>query len=150
MVAWWRCRAVRPRGTVRLVVVTGLYSSNIKEWWPDAKPFIERALERSMGEYEAEDIRAALEINDMQMWVAVDDEKVIAVMVTQIVNYPRKRFCDLVLGAGTRLDEWKPGLRMIQDWAKFNKCDALRIFGRKGWVRSLGMAENFTVMSMEV
>ncbi len=130
--------------------MTGLYASDIEHWWPDAEPFVARALERGDGEWIPEDIYACLKTRDMQAWAAVDDGLIVAVMVTQIVCYPRKRYCDLVLCSGERMNKWLPAIEMIKAWAVSQKCHGIRLFGRKGWLKALNMKEVYTVMVGEV
>lgn len=130
-------------------MVTGLPAARIEEWWPQFKPFVERSLAEGMGEWTANDILAAIKINEMQAWAAYDG-KIVAGMVTQILNYPRKRICDLILASGERMDDWVHWIGFIKGWAKNEGCHYVRVMGRRGWLRKLGMNEFYTVMGTEV
>lgn len=130
-------------------MVTGLPAARIDEWWDEFKPFVERALAEGMGEWNADDIRASLRINDMQAWAAYDGHMV-AAMVTQVVVYPRKKFCDIVLLAGERMADWMAQFPMLKAWAMAMGCDALRVMGRRGWLRAAKMNEFYTVMGVEL
>lgn len=127
----------------------GLSAARMDEWWGEFLPFVERALAEGMGEWNADDIRAAIKLNEMQAWGAYDGS-IVAGMVTQIINYPRKRVCDLLLASGERMADWLPALAYVKAWAKQEGCSCVRVMGRRGWLRALDMNEYYTVMGTEV
>lgn len=127
----------------------GLPAARLDEWWGEFLPFVERALAEGMGEWNAEDIKAAIKLNEMQAWAAYDG-KMVAGMVTQILNYPRKRVCDLLLASGERMADWLVWIDFIKAWAKREGCHVVRVMGRRGWLRTLNMDEFYTVMGTEV
>jgi hypothetical protein len=117
--------------------VTGIPRHQVHELWGQVKPLIEAALSRGRGEMLAEDVLGFLVSGDMQLWIARDD-RIRAICVTEIVQFPRLKVCRLALGAGSGLRLWSHGKAVIKSWAQSQGCNELWGGGRKGWSRVLG------------
>ena len=74
---------------------------------------------------------------DMQLWIATEDKKIIAALITQIIPYPQKKILRLISLAGDEFDKFKGCLDMVESFATSNHCTALEMWGRKGWKRLL-------------
>ena len=59
-----------------------------------------------------------------------------SVIVTEIVDYPKRAVCRIWL-AGGDMDELVEAEKSIVEWAKSHGCDGMEIIGRKGWERQL-------------
>ena len=59
-----------------------------------------------------------------------------SVIVTEIVDYPKRAVCRIWL-AGGEMDELIEAEKSIVEWAKSHGCDGMEIIGRKGWERQL-------------
>lgn len=125
--------------------VCGIEARYIETFWPQAAPHLERALARGRGEYAIDDIRAAIEARDMQLWVYGKFAKVAAAAVTEIRRYPRKTVCVVILTGGDSRTGWKEAARRIEEWAKAQGCTEIRAYGRRGWARAVGWLELDTV-----
>ena len=55
-------------------------------------------------------------------------------VVTQIIDFPRKRYLEIVFAIGN-LDELKGIYPRLEQFARDNLCDGMRAFGRQGWMR---------------
>jgi len=109
--------------------------------WPAVKHFVERAVASGLGRIDADDVKAQLLEGGMQLWALVTAEgepEVLAVLVTEIMQYPRKRVLDLALMAGDRMDVWLEALPLLEEWAAAHGIDQVQIHGRKGWERVTG------------
>lgn len=126
--------------------IIGIDKDQVLSVWHKIDHHIARALERGLGEWEPGDILSALLLRDMQLWSAED---LSAVAVTQIVNYPQVKICDVVLLAGSGLADWKGNL-IIENWAKQNGCSFLRCYGRRGWARAVGWSERQAIAVKEL
>ena len=73
----------------------------------------------------------------MQLWLAMEDEEILAAMVSQIVSYPRKRILRIIAIGGGQMDRWLPFLPGLEEWALENGATALEAWGRKGWLKVL-------------
>ena len=59
-----------------------------------------------------------------------------SVIVTEVVDYPKKAVCRIWL-AGGEMDELIEAEKSIVEWAKSHGCSGMEIIGRKGWERQL-------------
>lgn len=80
-----------------------------------------------------EDLFNYLENREMQLWIYRDPHGVAAVCVTEIVSYPRKKYCRIFIGTGRNRRDWQHHRKSIEEWAKAQKCDGMESFARKGW-----------------
>lgn len=119
--------------------MTGVLAGDLDYVWPTVEPIIQRALDRSRGEYLAEDIHGFIKRREMQLWAAVCDGEIKAVCLTEIVSFPRLKVCRLVIAAGEGMRHWiKPGTEILKAWAKAQGCEEIRGGGREGWSKALG------------
>ena len=78
-----------------------------------------RAALRGYGEMTAIDILKAVSDRDMQLWVVLEAEKVVAVVVTRIVKHPSKTVASVVVLAGDNLHEWMHLLEeVLEPWSR--------------------------------
>ena len=126
----------RHSSTRSLVSFAGIPSKDIWAVWGSVKSFIQDGLA------EGESIDTILErltATSCQLWVAWDDEKIIAACVTEIVIIGSRKVCNVISCGGTRMDEWLGiSLPVIEAWAKEHQCTAMRFPEiRPGWRRVL-------------
>ena len=67
------------------------------------------------------------------LWLAYEDPTVYAAAVTALVN----GVCEIVACGGEDLEKFLPLLKDLEEFARAEKCRAMRIYGRKGWIRVL-------------
>lgn len=117
--------------------LTGVVAADIEHVWPVIAPLLQRAVDKSQGDMSVDDIRDALTKRDMQLWVWTENTEITACLVTQIVDYPRRRVCQMPFIAGRSMKLWLACESMIAAWAKEHDCTQLEGFARKGWLRVL-------------
>ena len=100
--------------------------------WEYVEPFIKTGLERG-SVFTLEQIREGLLTSNFQLWVWQKHE-ILAVLVTAVID----KACVLLCSAGTEMREWSQHIDLVEDWAKSNGCERIRVQGRKGWSRVLG------------
>lgn len=93
------------------------------------KEKLRKALAIAGDTYTLDDI--LIEIQEGRMQSFVEGE---SWAVTQIVDFPRKRYLEIVFAVGN-LDELKAIYPRIEAFAKDNLADGMRAFGRAGWIR---------------
>lgn len=108
--------------------------------WPHVAPELQRAVERSDGRYEVEDVRAAIEAGEMNLWIVLAGHDLEMVLVTQIIDYPRKRLCALPFIAGRNRREWMHFLEEIGKFAEERGCMEFEGYARKGWLKDTDAA----------
>ena len=107
--------------------------------WDEVVPLIEAALKHSEGEVIPEDLVKPIKIGKMQLWVALSDG-VIAAMITEIVVYPRKRVLRVITIAGKDghgMSKWYGFLPLVEGFALSNNCSSLEAWTRKGMAKKL-------------
>jgi len=105
--------------------------------WDQIESHLERAVPHSEGELEPDDFMSALADGEMQLWVALQEDIIVASMITQIASYPRKRVLKIITIAGEDMHKWIDNLYMVEDWALEHGCTSLECWGRKGWLKVL-------------
>lgn len=118
------------------MVLTGIKSEHLQEWWPQAWPLLRPAVERG-GHMTAESVYKGLRECDLQLWVATDSDAMKAACVTEISQWPATRECTVVLCGGQDSSGWLHLLATIEAWAKAADCRRMMIDGRAGWIRKL-------------
>lgn len=113
-----------------------LSSAQIDAQWYELGPYLER-FERETQLASAEVIRAACLKGDKQLW-AIHDHMICGVVVTQVLESPKGRVCEVYAACGACSRE---GIREVyvhlQLWAAEAGCKFIRTYGRKGWKRVL-------------
>lgn len=124
--------------------------------WSQVEPLLDKLIAKSNERFKGIDILHDLLINKQQLWIVWDEEqdfKIIAMLTTEIFEYPRKRNLVAQNCAGSRLDEWFDDIyKSIESFAKTISCDGVEIIGRKGWVPSFkkkGWKEEFVILSKD-
>ena len=108
--------------------------------WDDVEYSINQALKFSEGELESKDLITPLSEGDQNLWVALEDGKIVASMVTEIISYPRKRILRVITlasNSGQGMDDWYEFLPMVEGFALSRGCSALEAWTRKGMARKL-------------
>jgi hypothetical protein len=106
--------------------------------WEEAAPILQQALDRGNGEIWPEDIYERLLDARMQMVAVFEGETMIGVVVTQVIQYPRKMAVRVEYLAGSHMPEWLDNLVQILDTrAEDLGVDWIEMRGRKGWAKYL-------------
>ena len=120
--------------------VFDLSSENAIRLWPQIEPILKPVLAIE-GHYEHTDVLTAHLSGAMKVWVSYADG-VEAVMVTQVLTYPRKRVCHVPWIAGRNLKAWAREFRdKSETYAKAMGCARMTGAYRRGWVRVAGYVE---------
>lgn len=113
-----------------------IQSRDVWAVWGSVNGFIKDGL--AEGE-SLDTILERLTVTSCQLWVAYDDEQIIAACVTELPTIGNRKVCNVISCGGTRMDEWLDiSLPVIEAWARENRCEAMRFPEiRKGWARVL-------------
>lgn len=105
--------------------------------WPQIEPLLKPLLAIE-GHYLHSDVLAAHIGGAMTVWVSATDA-VEAVMVTQLLTYPRKRICHVPWIAGKNLHSWaREFIDKVEQYARATGCQRMTGAYRRGWVRVAG------------
>jgi len=105
--------------------------------WEEVYPLIDKAQVYAAGELDTQDFFAMIENEDMQLWIAEDDNGIFAMMMTEFVQYPRKKVMRIVSIGGSEMNRWMKYFPALEAAALSVGCTGFEIFGRKGWLRVL-------------
>ena len=71
------------------------------------------------------------------LWLAWDGEEIAAAAVTELHKTDQRKICVIVACGGSGRADWLPLISGIEKFAKAEGCRAMRIIGRRGWMRVL-------------
>jgi hypothetical protein len=92
------------------------------------------AAKYTYGRYTAPDILDTLILKNQQLWVAVEGTEFYGALITEIIDYPRKRSLMLHFTGAKQFRSWKNDfLPVIRQFAKDNNCSTIESYGRPGW-----------------
>jgi hypothetical protein len=96
---------------------------------------LQQALEAAGDTHTPADVAAAIERGDAQLLTDHDGR---AFMITEVLQYPRKRVLRLWL-AGGRLTALRTLAPQLEQLAREQGCDAMEAAGRAGWMDEAGL-----------
>jgi len=108
-------------------------ADQIRYIWPVARPLIEKALDRGSN-YTIQDIHWGLMSKQMQLWMWDKD----AALVTAIQEKKGQKYCLLLALAGKGMSIWFKYFHIVEDWAREQGAEEMRVYGRPGWSRQTG------------
>ncbi len=118
------------------MIVSLVPSDHVREAWPSVADYVQNALEYTDGRYELEDVLEMIEGGGFLLWIAFDGERIKGCVITQMMQYPRKRFLGCPFVTGDEFSSWKqPMFEMLQRFARDNDCVGLEATARLGWAR---------------
>jgi hypothetical protein len=128
-----------------------IHPAAIPRLWKRVRPHIEKCVPHSEGELRVEDFYDALISADMQLWVALEDNDILASMVTQVIPYPTKQVLRIIAIGGEAMGKWFHFLADIEEFALALNCTSLEAWGRKGWKKILtDWDDSYVVYTKEI
>ncbi len=120
-------------------MIEGSYVSpdKVSILWDQLIPLFEKVLPYNNEEMTLEDIKLDLDRGDMQLFVVCIPNEIVALVTTEIVEYPQHSALNICHCAGDHLEAWIELEPMLVEHAKRNNCKAIELRGRKGWVKKL-------------
>jgi len=104
--------------------------------------------------FTSDGILRSIESKDHQLWVIRKESEILAVIVTEINNYPEYRVLHAPYIAGNGMNEWfDSAFDVLESFAKHHGCKYLTGCGRRGWVKqgaSRGYQEVYTVVRKQI
>jgi hypothetical protein len=84
-----------------------------------------------------DEVEDAVTSGQALLWLVWKEPEILGAAVTQVVATQKSRICIIVACGGENLRLWLPLVTKIESYAREEGCDAVRILGRKGWMRVL-------------
>lgn len=106
--------------------------------WDKAGALIASAMHKTQLS-DLEILKRQLHSGQALLWVAVDAPTftVKATAATQVAIVNGHKYCTIIACGGNGRADWLPLIHGLEDYARAQHCEAMRIFGRKGWSRVL-------------
>lgn len=117
----------------------------VDDWWPHICGFLEKAANRSDGKYDLDSIYQKIMSKDMQLWVVMESNRILAAGVTAVHVYPLKKVCCVSFLGGEDMGLWKHTIEKIEQVASEWGCDYVEVMGRKGWAKVLPKYEQTSI-----
>ena len=119
-------------------MIIAIKQEELHRWWPLVVQFIEKAMKRGYGEYDADDIHTLLEDGNAGLILSICNKKVTGGIVTTLIEKPALRELVVLTGGGEELDEWLDEISLVLDnIAREMQADVIALHGRQGWVKKL-------------
>lgn len=115
----------------------GVPAEVVPKIWHRVEGLIVEACAYNGGRYRAEDHLNELMAGIKQLWMVVSGDDVLAVVITEIIDYPRKRCATIHICTGNGLAEWAKFLPTIEAWAREHGCAEMFLMARPGMERAL-------------
>jgi hypothetical protein len=136
------------------VFVVPVRVDEINAVWPQAAPLVrlaQRRIERNAG---MADIYDDLIAERAMLWLVRTEDKLRAVIVTEIAQHPRRRVWRMLMIGGCGMSEWLgEGIKAMKRAATIAGCSAIEADGRLGWARiapQCGFREISRAYEMEI
>jgi hypothetical protein len=124
------------------VEILPVASAHVRRVWPLVDKYVAEALVFTRGAFVPSDICDACEREGMQLWIATRGDEVLAALVTEITDYPRKRIVGVPFIGGKEMRSWfRKALHTIEAWSKEMGCVGMQGGARRGWGKLAKMEE---------
>jgi len=101
------------------------------------KDKLELAAQAMRGRLAVDDLRAQLEMGNMQLWLVSDGKEIVAIAITEVLKFPQVKICRVVALVGTGRKRWLPLQADIENWARGVGCTEMEAQVRPGLARDL-------------
>jgi hypothetical protein len=98
--------------------------SHIHQVWDDVKPYLDKAMSHSGGEYTTEHLKLYLTEGRQSLLVITnDDEQIIGAIAVELINFPDERIVFITsIGGTTSEPDWQEFI----SWCKYNGATMIR------------------------
>ena len=110
--------------------------AQVHEFWPHVASLIKAAMEKGRLSSFA-DVEHAVRNGNALLWLAWNGETVKAAAVTELAVANGEKFCTIVACGGHDRSQWLPLLAGLETYGRAQGCAAMRIYGRRGWLKLL-------------
>jgi hypothetical protein len=119
---------------------------DLSDTWAKVEPWIAQSVQVNQGDENLLDVLIALARAQYALWY--EPGKFAA--VSRIERWPRQTVGTIVYLGGRDLQAIEDAFEEAKMFARANKIDVIRVFGRPGWERLLGMKRKGVILQMAV
>jgi hypothetical protein len=121
-------------------------SDMLVDWYAILEDAFRLMAANSGGRWELSDIVRLIGSRDMQLWISLDGNKVEAVLLTEIVQYPRRKALRFSSCVGREWKNWTGHHRQIEEWARGEGCDLFEVYAPRKWRHAFPEYREYHVM----
>ena len=136
------------------LVLTAVPTAVVDVIWNDVSRVLHRSVLTAGGRFDLNDVRKGIKSGFYDLWVVMEEDRVVAALTTRVVAYPQCKSLALDWIGGSRMREWLPqAQKVMTKFAKENGCIQLEGYGRKGWdrwLRTYGWEPHYIAYKMEI
>lgn len=96
-------------------------------------PYIESFVERAKGRFSLEDVFNRIKEGNWTLWVVHEDFNLKAVLITQMILYPKIKELQIIMCVGDEYKNWYHLVSKMKEYAKLIGCKKLTAITRPGW-----------------
>lgn len=123
-------------------MIEAIRPEGVADVWQAARSALAQSIAYT-GERNEHDLLCQLVTGNAQLWQVYDGWA-----VTEIIPYPRRRVACLSLFGGKFNRHAVREMRaVLYAWAKHYHADEIRVIGRRGWLKFLPEANEYTVLT---
>lgn len=136
------------------ISVINLNAQDATATWAKTEPILLRGVERSHGEMTMSSLKTLITLGNMQLWIVLQENQLLGVLVTETVQYPSMRSVRVVIMAGERLRLWaQDAITALHAFAFEQRATRIEAVGRRGLAKvldSYGFKNIYTTLALEV
>jgi hypothetical protein len=111
----------------------GIPAENLPEWYDLLEPAFIVMAANSGGRWQVVDIVRLIGEKVQQVWISLNDGAVEAVLLTEIIVYPRKKALRFSSCVGKNWQNWAGFHEQIEEWGRAQGCDLFEVFAPRKW-----------------
>lgn len=132
------------------VAWAGLPPSDIPKHWHLVEPLLREEAEREGTFTPAQILRDCLS-GARQLWMVHEDGQARAVVVTEILDLPKFKSCDVLILKGEGLREWLEFIGVLKAWGRAQGATRFRVvWARPGFEKVLKMKRSHVCLEEEL
>ncbi len=108
-------------------------SAHIPQIWKDVRHLVQQACENTFDRYTSDDFLGFLVAGQTQLWLGIENDIVEAAALTDIVQFPHKKYARVIMGLGNNPNELETFIETFELWARNNNCDGVQSDMRPGF-----------------
>lgn len=109
---------------------------DVPKYWSDIRDQVEEAMLTTRGKYRAHHIFCFLLKGSMQLWLALEESKILAFALSEIIQYPAgAKMLRVICVAGSEREKWQHLMSKLEATAIKNGCTDMELQARPGWSR---------------
>lgn len=106
----------------------------VDEWLPLLRPAFQLMADQSGGRWQVGDVIEQIADGRQWLWVSINEGVIEAVLLTEFVQYPRRKAVRFSSCVGKNWKNWTKFHVQIAEWAKkHHGCDLAEMFGARKW-----------------